>query len=248
MDTYKIGIGLSTYNRPDEALSIARAIRDTTENTNLICSIDGGSFLNYDLGAISSTCDDIIIGSNQGVCRNKNRLLVYLQNCDFIFLIEDDLRPLKKGWVEMYIEALNKSGYQHFNYIHTLARSLKISEKEVSDKITFEYYEDLGGALMIVTKECLNKVGILDPDYKFYGYGHCDYTRRCRLAGIYPSVEEGNPHIKGIDEYITLDYSIPQTTSALKRTEDRANNETLYRRGSPNVLVTPNQHLKDYYI
>ncbi len=237
MGNYRVGVGVCTYNRPDRALSLVKAIRDTTDNVNLICSIDGGDFLKYDLENINSLCDNLLIGKNDGVVVNKNRLLVYLQDCDFIFLIEDDLLPIKKGWIDKYLEVIEKTGYQHLNYIHGLARSCKIKEDRISNDITLEYFNDLGGGLMIITKDCLQRVGLFDPRYKYYGYGHCDYTRRCRMAGLYPSDGNGNPHIKDIDNYLYMDPTIPSSMSISDRDKYRAENSKRYGSGSPRVYI-----------
>lgn len=118
MSAHKIGIGLCTYNRLDKALQTARAIKETTQGVNLVCSIDGGDFSKYHTEEFLNLGYEVLVGSNQGVVRNKNRLINYLQNCDYIFIIEDDLTPIKFGWVEKYIKALQCTGYEHINYIH----------------------------------------------------------------------------------------------------------------------------------
>jgi GT2 family glycosyltransferase len=235
--TPKIGIGLCTYNRPDMAIRVAKAVRETTNSIYFVCSIDGGNIGNYDIEGLIGYCDEVIIGKNQGVIRNKNRLLAYLQNCDYIFLMDDDLIPLKSGWIEIYIEALRCTGYEHINYIHDLAKSVKITEKSYSGGVVIEYYKDLGGALMLMSKKCVEKVGIFDPEYKFYGYGHCDYTRRCQMAGLYPPVSLGHPHVKGIDPYLMLDMSVPTVTEDSVKKIYIEKNGARYNGGSPAINI-----------
>lgn len=233
----KIGIGLCTYNRPEKALEIMQAIRNSTDNVRLVCAIDGGDFLRYDLKRASELCDELIIGENRGMIENKNRLLVYLQNFDCVFLMDDDLVPIKKGWLELYLEALKVSGYEHLNYIHEIAKYTKLSEVKYTDEITLEYYKDLGGALMVMTKKCLDTVGILDPEYKFYGYGHCDYTRRCQMAGLCPSEAFGNPHIKGIEFYLKLDTNMESVTSESDKIKFMKINGARHCGGSKRVYI-----------
>lgn len=245
--SYKVGIGLCTYNRPIIASRVALATRETTDNVNLVCSIDGGDIDSYDLPGLTRCCDEIIIGENKGVVQNKNRLLVYLQNCDYIFIVEDDIVPLKKGWVELYINALNNSGYGHLNYIHDLAKTHKVKDMEFQGTI-LDYYEDLGGALMLMSKKCIDKVGLLDPGYNFYGYGHCDYTRRCEMAGEYPPINEGHPHIRGIDSYITLDMSLLSVTTESDKEMYLRKNGERYNSGSPQVNVPITDFLKEINI
>lgn len=241
---YKIGVGLCTYNRPDKALQTARAIKETTQDVNLVCSIDGGFFTKYTIEEFTKIGYDVIIGENQGVVRNKNRLINYLQNCDFIFIIEDDLTPIKAGWIERYIEALQCTGYNHFNFIHESARATIVNEKKYSDNLTVGYFRLLGGVLMVMTNKCINQVGILDPEYKFYGHGHTDYTRRCQAAKLYASPEEGHPHIMGIDDYLKLDLSIPSATESTARDNYIKINGMRFIKGSPVVHIPVKQFLK----
>lgn len=241
MSVCKVGIGLCTYNRPDKALQTAKAIKETTQGVNLICSIDGGDFSKYNLEEFIKLGYEVIVGGNQGVVRNKNRIINYLQNCDFIFIIEDDLTPLKFGWVERYIKALQTTGYEHINYIHELARSQAPQEREYFDGITIEFHGALGGALMVMTNKCLQKIGILDPEYKFYGYGHCDFTRRCQQANEYPNL---HPHIKGIDEYLKLDIQIPSATESFEKKEYIRMNGIRFQNGSPRIHIPIKDFLK----
>jgi len=231
------GLGLCTYNRPDKALQTAKAIKETTHEVNLLCSIDGGDFSKYDLEEFIKLGYGVIVGGNQGVVRNKNRIINYLQNCDYIFVIEDDLTPIKAGWVEKYIEALQCTGYDHLNFIHEQARSPKYKETKYSDTITIEYFGYLGGTLMVMTNKCLHQVGILDPEYKFYGHGHTDYTRRCQQAKLSASSEEGYPHIKGIDDYLVMDLSIPSATDLPLRENYIKINGVRFQNGSPEICI-----------
>lgn len=244
MNNPKIGIGLCTYNRPDKALQTAKAIKETTQDANLICSIDGGYFSKYNIEEFTKLGYEVVIGENQGVVRNKNRIINYLQNCDYVFVIEDDLTPVKFGWVEKYIEALRCTGYDHFNFIHELAKSTKLKEKRYSDSITIGYYKDLGGALMVMTNKCLHQVGLLDPEYKFYGHGHTDYTRRCQQAKLYASSEEGHPHVMCIDEYLKLDLSIPSATESTARHNYIRINGMRFSKGSPKIYIPVKDFLK----
>lgn len=244
MNGVKIGIGLCTYNRPDKALQTARAIKETTQGVNLVCSIDGGDLSKYILDEYTKLGFEVIVGDNQGVVRNKNRLINYLQNCDYIFIIEDDLTPVRAGWVEIYIEALRCTGYGHINFLNGLARNHEPKKREYSDSITMEYYGNLSGQLMVMTNKCIYEVGILDPEYKFYGYGHCDYTRRCQQAKLYASPEEGHPHIMGIDEYLKLDAYNPSITDPISRSNFIKINGMRYQKGSPNICIPVREFLR----
>lgn len=244
MSKYKIGIGLCTYNRPDKALQTARAIKETTQDVNLMCSIDGGDFSKYKFEEFIKLGYEIVIGENQGVVRNKNRIINYLQDCDYIFIIEDDLTPVKAGWVEKYIEALQCTGYDHINFVPEMARATKVKERKYSDSITLIYYGLLSGQLMVMTNKCIQQVGILDPEYKFYGHGHTDYTRRCQQAKLYASSEEGHPHVMDIDDYLKLDLSIPSATESTARYNFVRINGIRFQSGSPRIHIPIKEFLR----
>ena len=50
-----------------------------------------------------------------GIARAKNRCLKALEDCEHIFLFDDDIYPIKHGWAEFYIDAATKTGYKAFS-------------------------------------------------------------------------------------------------------------------------------------
>jgi hypothetical protein len=58
--------------------------------------------------------DDSDDDNRLGIARAKNKCLEQLDDCEHIFLFDDDCYPIKKGWHEIYIEASKYSGYQFF--------------------------------------------------------------------------------------------------------------------------------------
>ena len=56
--------------------------------------------------------------TNQGVAKSKNRAMKHLldKDCDYIFIIEDDMIIKDKAIFQKYVEAHKVSGIHHFNY------------------------------------------------------------------------------------------------------------------------------------
>ena len=83
----KIGIGVTTYNRPGHmALWKKQLYRHAPGNTYEVY-----------VAADSQT--------RLGIAARKNECLNTLKNCDYIFLFDDDCFPVKNGWEDYFIDA-----------------------------------------------------------------------------------------------------------------------------------------------
>jgi len=185
----KIGIGVCSYRRPELATKLCKEIIqtiDTNKHTiQKVCSVDDKDISGYEWIRENF---GLIHGHNMGIPVNKNRLIKHLKNNDVLFIIEDDIGILKKGWVDLYLTAIQETGYQHMNYIVKGYRDFidpnKIKKyKSVSLGWTGPY---VSGVMMVISKHCLRSVGGIDERYKVYGYEHADYSRRCKMSNLYP--------------------------------------------------------------
>jgi len=93
---------------------------------------------------------------------------------------------------------------------------------------------DAKAQIMSITKDTLNTVGALDPDYIGYGYEHCDYTRRCIIGGKFP--RQGFPLIKETWDYTAM-LDVPNTTSDDERKPQIDHNGRVYGRGVRRILI-----------
>jgi len=195
-----IGIGVCSFKRPELATITCKSILNTVDRTKFnistVCSLDDTGFIGYEW--IQSNFG-LIYGPNSGISVNKNRLLKYLYNNDFIFLLEDDIILLKEGWLELYLRAIELTGYQHFNYIVSHYREYIKTTTKYGDITLGDCGPYVNGIFMVMSKRCLEVVGGFDEKYQKYGYEHPDFTKRCKMAGIYPSnhihVMEATPFI-----------------------------------------------------
>lgn len=201
-----IGIGICSYKRPELAKKISKEILDTIDmekhNIQTVCCVDDVDISGYE--EVKSNFN-LIYGVNSGISVNKNRILKYLRNSDIIFLCEDDITFIKKGWIDIYVDAIQVTGIQHFNYIVSdyrkyITKVLKYNDN-ISLGITGPY---VNGVLMVMTKKCIDTVGGFDMRYKKYGYEHAEFTRRCSLNNIYPSQ---HIHLMSASDYIDWTHS-----------------------------------------
>src|SRR3990172_3422437 len=119
------GVALLHYNRQTHLEEIIQAIQETMPaDARLVVCDDGSS------GGVEEICAKrgalLIKGPNLGVSANRNRALWALQDCHFLALIEDDLKPIKKGWFEVYENAAQYSGIHYF---------VRVQDKRVPETI-----------------------------------------------------------------------------------------------------------------
>jgi len=178
----KIGIGVCTYNRLDLLQKCLSGFANTISSTcRLIISSDGSTDgTDKWLGQQSH---DWISGPNVGIAKNKNRLLNVLDDCDYIFLIEDDIVIKNSKWIEWYIRTSQESGIQHFSYHNKIQRA----RRNTTHYATTTTIGDHGttGQLMFFTKEVLKRCGGFNEQYAGHGYEHLEYTKRINFAFQY---------------------------------------------------------------
>lgn len=227
----KIGIGVCSYKRPDLATKVCNDILKTVDQSKYeiqtVCSVDDTDITGYEEVAEKF---GLIYAPNGGIPVNKNRLLHYLQDNDVVFISEDDICFKKPGWIDVYLKAIEETGFQHFNYIVSDYR------KYITKALKYENVHlglcggYVNGVLMVMTKKCIESVGGFDERYKMYGYEHADYTRRCQLAGMYHTehvhVMEATPFIDWVhcpsvinesDKQQYINYNAKIFHSALKQ-------------------------------
>lgn len=155
----KIGIGISTTPNRDILLkTLPEWERFLPKNARIVIEND----VDY-----------------SGVSKTKNRLLANLEDCEHIFLVDDDVKPLIRDWYKPYIN----SGHKHLMY------QFKLPGKPDTDmQVTYNddqiiAYTHTRGAFVYFHKSVLNEVGGFDESYTF-GYEHPDLTNRIHNAGL----------------------------------------------------------------
>src|SRR3990167_5933319 len=94
----KIGIGVTTYKRP-EHLEVWR------QQIDILRPPDSVIYTAYDAP------------ERKGIAYRKNECLRTLKDCDYIFLFDDDCFPIKNGWAEFFIESSKITKQQHYLYL-----------------------------------------------------------------------------------------------------------------------------------
>jgi glycosyltransferase involved in cell wall biosynthesis len=129
--------------------------------------------------------------SGKNVCIKR----MYDSGCEFMFLLDDDIEVLP-GWAENYVNAIEKTGIQHFQFcINGLdgAKSAFDAREEEMNGVRVYSRAGATGALITLTRECDEKVGYLKILPGRYGHSHCHYSKRMFKAGMcgpYPNIQK----------------------------------------------------------
>ena len=186
----KRGIGIAHYNRLDKLGEIVEAVKRTAPGgTKIVIADDGSDTLDgLSVSQIAKEHDVILVqGPNKGVSANKNRVLWALQDCHLLLILEDDLKPIERGFFEAYEAAAVLSGIHHF---------CRVQDKEEEETIpAFSAYMAEGGLtpiygpsprgdLTFLTSQVIQTVGGFNPLFRGAGYAHGEWSHRVARAGL----------------------------------------------------------------
>lgn len=135
----------------------------------------------------------IIEVNMEGIPQAKNKCLELLDDCDHIFLYDDDCFPLKNGWHIPYVCADE-------NHL-----SFTFDRKIIGHRDGLTEYELPSGCMLYINRKCLDVIGGFDTEYKGYGYEHVDYSVRAFNAGLtsakFLDIENSHELIHSMDQH-----------------------------------------------
>lgn len=217
----KIGIAITVHNRNETAKITINKIKSLAPKNSVIVIVDDASEIPYD-GA------DYRFKSNAGIARAKNKCieLLYDAGCTHFFLFDDDVHPLVKDWHLKYIN----TGIKHLCFSFDKFSNGKSNGRKinsVSDGLV-EYHEPCG-CMLYLTRECIDKVGGMDPEFGKWGYEHVGYSMRIHNAGLTPKpfldIENSTDVLYSLD----WDQTIKRSVSAHDRIRHIPKNQAKYR-------------------
>ena len=172
----KIGIGITTYgNRKTPALEMIRKYSPNAKIVTVDC---------------------------KGIAKAKNMCLALLDDCEHIFLFDDDTWAKQNGWYLPYIN----SGINHLSYT--------FNRKVLNENNGITEYELPSGCMIYINRKCLDAVGGFDEQFEGYGYEHVNYSQRVFNAGLtsacYLDVTHSSDYIYSMDEHKQIVSSVSQ--------------------------------------
>ena len=182
----KIGIGIITCNRNEFLRDCVKSIAPEWYDELIIIN-DGDKPITTFYG-----CEVVNNDQNIGVCKSKNKALKELLNrdCDYIFLVEDDMR-FKGNAFDEYIKASEITGIQHMSFAyHGPANKGNISKGEPKPRKVIDYgdvkialNQHSVGAVCFYTRKSLEDVGIFDEDFDKNNFEHVEHSYRLAKSG-----------------------------------------------------------------
>lgn len=183
----KIGIAITVHNRHDVAQKSIDNIKKLIPKGAKLVIVDDASKEPFKDA-------DFRFDTNVGIAVAKNKCLELLQDCDYIFLFDDDTYPIHKDWYLRYIN----SGVKHLSFTFERLKSGLLARAVISKNDILKEHKEPCGCMIFLTKEVLQKVGGMDTDYGRWGYEHVGYSMR-----VYNNYLTPRPFMDIID---SLDY------------------------------------------
>ena len=205
----KIGIGITTYNRPEFAEKCAKAI--AAKLPGLVDAVylynDGsdpkhrGAYERVYKPLRKMGASVIIADENRGVAVAKNRLLERMleDGMDRLFLIEDDILITNPQCIGAYINVADQNGLHHLSFAHHGEANAR---GPVAEEGRVAYYEHSIGAFTMFTREALLKVGLFD-ERLYNAWEHVEHELRMIKAGLMPGANAWKyPDVVGSNDWI----------------------------------------------
>lgn len=118
----------------------------------------------------------------KGVAFSKNECLRALQNCEHIFLLDDDVVIKADGWEKIFTD----SPIKHLMYLDNwgiIKQNSTLNFYYADDGreprvLNFYSYNNCAGVLMYMKKEVVERIGAFNESFGRYGFEHVDYSLR----------------------------------------------------------------------
>jgi hypothetical protein len=219
--TPKIGVAVTTRNRPQIAAATVKHIRTHTPAAAIIV-VDDASDTPYPDA-------DHRFDTRAGIATAKNKCLELLFNhhqVEHAFLFDDDCYPTTENWWEPYVN----SPEPHLMYqFEDLAGPRKIRDvTKIFDDGTHFALSGARGCMIYVHRTVIDTIGGLDPDFGAWGWEHPSWSDRIFNAGLttfrYGDIVGSNKLIHSMDEHEEVERSV----SAQERQATAKKNVALY--------------------
>lgn len=191
----KTAIFITTYNRPNLLYQCLNYIVLLTANSSYdLFVINDGSGKKHD-GDYSEAHNAykkhlkkyIVKEENTGIAKAKNTCLSLAieYGYDHIFLFDDDCWPLQNNWMEYFIDAHNKTGFNILTRLDNASKlGVHLQKTYTKNYISIEKYNNSLGCFISLTRNVIETIGGFNINFNHYGFEHCEYEHRAFLAGL----------------------------------------------------------------
>lgn len=190
---------------------------------------------------------------NVGIPRAKNKCLELADawGADHIFLFDDDIYPVKKGWADGYIA----SPEAHLSYCWSDIKPGEYGDKHYysvgkrlyEDDEVFSFSHPRGQMLYIDANKVLPRIGGFDPIYGKGMVEHVDWSWRIHNAGLSTwknqDIVDSEQLFYSIDENANSEPEYVTTIDNHMRTViDKENQRILHAKGNSSEYIEYREH------
>jgi hypothetical protein len=170
----KIGIGITTRNRYETFKKSYAEIVRLSPGCKVVVVDDASN------APVPNAT--FRFNTNVGIAAAKNKCFELLDDCEHIFLFDDDTYPLKENWFETYIN----SGHAHLMYIFqdfSTGRKLNDNVLLYKDSV-INAWSHPRGCMLYFRRECIERVGGMNTIFGKWGWEHVNLSDRIYHAGL----------------------------------------------------------------
>lgn len=185
-----LGIGITTRNRPDVLAMALRHHAKYSPQDAMIVIVDDSS---SDPGLNLAAWDEFrpyhpltqyrYSEKRLGIAGAKNYCLHLLQDCEQVFLLDDDAWPSQADWPSLWLLPVLAHGVGHSLWNMQFSHMIR-TECIGSGLTQLDVWNHCCGLALHFTRACLNALGGFDPRAGLYGYEHAQMSVRAALAGF----------------------------------------------------------------
>lgn len=165
----KIGIGIVTYNSEPYFKELWDSLQRSCARFDELVVVNGGNKYegNYECSWIQHN-----INYYPAVCRNDAINFLMQRNCDYIFLIEDDMLIKDKDIFNKYIKASKETGLKYFSFVSMSANTGSPGERKplltvnYKNDVSISFYQNMCNEFTMHHKSCFEKVGLYDTQFR----------------------------------------------------------------------------------
>lgn len=217
----KLGIAVTTKDRPEY---FAKCISSLPQ-TDFVCFVNDGLPYSDEVYKLSNNSNYEVIqhDKNLGIaCAKNSALRCLIQNdCNFLFLIEDDIIIKNPEIFIKYIKAAEVSGLWHMNYgfsnVYNFnqdgSRAIRAS-LDYGEGNTVIFTPNIMAGVQFFHKSVIKAIGYMDERYSILkNMEHVDHSYKIVKAGLlpayywWPDVDNSWEYISTIEESITKSQS-----------------------------------------
>ena len=236
-ERFNVGVGITVHNRYDVFLKTYNEFKKYLPKGSKLIIIDDDSAK----PVLEATYR---FEQNVGIAAAKNKCIELLEDCENIFLFDDDTYPISSDWWKPYVE----SKEPHLMYLfQDFAKNPRLNDcVQLYNDGIIKAYSHPRGCMLYLHNSVIKSVGGMNINYGKWGNEHVDLSNRIFNKGLtsfrYADVVGSENLIHSGDEH----EEVQTTVGALERQKCLAASNNLLRQSFESTeYIDYHQYLND---